>query len=361
MLRFIKDKNALVYCLSKKISEIVIPENENFDSYETIATGTSPVLSPDGNTVYFVGSGKDNQGIYSIPRTGGARKRLTDLLPIGSYTNLSYFTLSPDGSTIAFFTKKDAESFELCLLSADGKKIHKSVNVKSSEFIGWSRTIVPDWSPDSKMVAYAYGRDLYTIPAWSSKAEKLAELESGVQWDIGLKMKWSPDGRYIASFVINLDDDDEGYYNDIVIVSTQNGEVKRLTSKEEHQDKETLSWHPESKKLAYFYYDPKNDDDGIREAYVDGRPTTEMIDQPDVWDYWGTWHPNGIDYYFWGTSQDQNATGWQLYKFNAVSKEVIFLPFISDHVLPGFSKDGKHMVLTRIGTETQLWMMEGVE
>ena len=345
---FIEQKNALAYGLSKKHYRIVIPENENFDSCKTIATGTDPILSPDGKTVYFVGTGKDNKGIYSIPRLGGSKKKLTDLVPGRGIHNWHFYSLSPDGSTIAFFTKSGEDEQELCFLSTNTGELFKSININHK------LATFPTWLPDSKKVAYAYDRNLYTIPAWGSNSKILSTIETG-EWENNVRIRWSPDGRYIAGFV-NLGE--EGRDNDIFIVSTLNGQVKRLTSKEEWNYKESLEWYPDSKKMAYMYYDPDNDDDGIREAYVDGSPTTEMIDQPDVWDYFGKWDPTGTYYYFFGDKTD--TEGWHLYKFNSSTKEIKYLT-INLGDLPSFSKDGKLMVLTREEIENQLWMMEGVE
>ena len=183
------------------------------------------------------------------------------------------------------------------------EKIFKSINI---DFKG---NILPAWSPDSKKVTYAYNGGLYTIPAWGIKSEKLAEIGEWEPWSI----RWSPDGKYIAGFVY-MDNENE---NHIIIVSSQDGEVKRLNTKEEDQYKEGLEWHPESQKLTYMYYDPKNDGDGLREAYVDGKPTTPFINQPKIWDYMGKWDPDGKNYYFRGSYRGY----WKLYKYNSASKE----------------------------------------
>ena len=359
---FIEQKNALAYCLSKKQHQIVIPENENFNSFKTIATGTNPVMSPDGETVYFAGTGKDNQGIYSVPRTGGTKNKLTNLIPTDSYFSYNYFTLSPDGSTITFLTKKDDNNIELCFLSTDGGKLHIAITIETNQIVGRdpSLDIVPTWSPDSKKVAIGYNNTVYTIPVWGNIKEKLSDIKGWEQYST----KWSPNGKYIAGFV---DDNDIGNLN-VVIVSTQTGEIKKLTTNEEKEYKENLEWHPDGDKLTYFlYYNGEDglntepdDADQIRIAYADGSPTAEIIDQPDVWDYTGVWDPTGSNYYFEGWRAETQQ--WQLNKFNIVSKEFILLPFIiSDHELPSFSKDGKHIVIRKVKTENQLWMMEGVE
>jgi len=343
----IKDNSTLVYGLQKEIRQIVVPEDENFDKFKTIATGTSPVLSPDGGTVYFVRFGKNNKGIYSIPRTGGAGKKLTDLKP-DVETQESRRYLSPDGSVIAFFTEISENKRQLCFLSVNDGKLLKSLTLQSQ------KVIIPDWSPDSKKVAFVANNILYTIPAWGNRAEILTDKKIG-DWESFI-LRWSPDGKYIAGLVFM---DGEGVDNSVVIVSTKTGEVKRLTTKEHWNYKQSIEWYPDSKKLTYMYYDPNKDEDGIWEAYVDGSPSTEMINQPEIWDYVGAWDFKGENYYFLGDTD--NTKGWQVYKYNSNTKKIICLSDIPFETIPCISKDGKHLVFTKSKMERQLWMMEGFE
>jgi Tol biopolymer transport system component len=190
---------------------------------------------------------------------------------------------------------------------------------------------------------------LYTIQAWGTKAKKLAEIGFWEPWSL----RWSPDGKYIAGFAY-INNEDE---NHVMIVSTQNGAIKRLSAKDENKYKEGLEWHPGSKKLTYMYYDPKNDNDGLREAYVDGRPTTPFINQPKIWDWLGRWDPDGMNYYFKGAYRGT----WNLYRYNSVSKKTTLFSEITNTLLPSWNKDGKFMVLSKKTREYQLWMMKGIE
>ncbi len=339
--KFIKGKSILTYAIEKDISQIIIPDNKNFNHYKIIASGSSGILSPDGSKVYYEGVGKNNQGIYAISRLGGVKKKLTNVKPNSFYETFNY--LSPDGTTIAFFTKKNEDKMELYFLSTENGKLFKSINI---DFKG---NVLPAWSPDSKKITYAYNGGLYTLPIRGNKSEKLAEIGIWEPWSI----RWSPDGKYIAGFSY-LDNEDE---NHIMIVSTQNGVIKRLNAKEENKYKEGLEWHPESKKLTYMYYDPKNNNDGLREAYVDGRPTTPFINQPIIWDYLGRWDPTGLNYYFKGSYRGN----WNLYKYNSASKKTTLFSDITNTLLPSWSKDGNLMVLSKKKKEYQLWMMKGTE
>ena len=345
--KYFNEKSALFFVLEKEIKQIITFETDNPKNFKTIASGTRSILSPDGATVYFVGVEKGIQGIYSIPRTGGIKERLSSLIPVG---HKPIYTLSPDGSTIAFFTQNNDGKQVLYFLSIKNSELFKSITIENN-----SGTVAA-WSPDSKKIAYTINNEIFIVDSKGEKAELLNRIEKG-KWDEPYTTRWSPDGNYIMGSVYFPGDVD----NSIGTVSVKTGEFKRLTSKEETGYKQEMEWYPDSKKITYMYYDPNKDDDGIWEAYIDGRPATEMINQPDVWDYWGLWDPSLENYYFWGSTVG-GLNSWHLYKFNLETKKISLI--IKDN--PGdsnfsFTKDGKYMVLDKREPETQLWLMEGVE
>jgi Tol biopolymer transport system component len=81
-------------------------------------------------------------------------------------------------------------------------------------------------------------------------------------------------------------------------VSLTDKSVRKLNGDNENREKEGLEWHPGSQFLTYMFYGPERSGAQIRRAYVDGRPTDVMIDQPDHWDYLGLWAPDGRRYFF---------------------------------------------------------------
>ena len=76
----------------------------------------------------------------------------------------------------------------------------------------------PALSPDGKTIYFSYDGDIFTVPAEGGLAVRLVSL-GGVEGN----PKVSPDGRYIA-FSSTVQGS-----NDVYIVPTAGGEVKRLT------------------------------------------------------------------------------------------------------------------------------------
>jgi Tol biopolymer transport system component len=341
--KYINGKSTLTYVLSKEIWGILIPEKKGSDNFKKIASGKLPTLSPDGIIAYYFGVGENNQGIYAVNRLGGVKKKLIDLEPISDNFPSNCKYLSPDGKTIAFFTKKNEEKIELCFLSTENGKLYKSINI---DYIG---IVLPVWSPDSKEVAYAYNGGLYTVPAWRSKPEKLTKIGEWEPWSI----TWSPDGKYIAG----LESRGPGK-NDIMIVSVHDGVIKRLNTKEEESYKYGLEWHPGSEKLAYkLTYSSKNSIAGLREAYADGRSTTLLINQPIIKEIFGKWDPTGENYYFNGLSYGKR----KLYKYNSTSKKITVFSNIEGVYLPFWSKYDNFMIINNRTVEEQLWMMKALD
>jgi hypothetical protein len=121
-------------------------------------------------------------------------------------------------------------------------------------------------------------------------------------WD-SATIRWSPDGRHIAGFAWV-----EGEPSDAVsvfVVPSSGGEPRRLTPPEENTGKEGLAWHPDSERLSYHTYLP----DGSRMAYLDGRPTTVLVQMEDRWDYVGEWTPDGKKFLFWSQGRCQYVSG----------------------------------------------------
>jgi Tol biopolymer transport system component len=104
------------------------------------------------------------------------------------------------------------------------------------------------------------------------------------------------------------------------------------------------------------YHTPDFEGDGIRTAYLDGRPTALFIDEPATWDYIGTWAPDGSAYYF--MASDRARPGWQRYRRDSDSGDIVEI-FAGDVVsLPKWSRDGQTMAWSAEQVRSQLWMME---
>lgn len=169
-------------------------------------------------------------------------------------------------------------------------------------------------------------------------------------------VRWSPDGAHIAAF---------GYAaanqsNAIFVVPAAGGELRRLTPPEERWYKEGLEWHPDSRRLSYMYYGPDDKGDGSRVAYLDGRPTSRLVDQPNpLWDYVGRWHPTGGDYYFVSSGLSRS---WDLFRHDATAGTTHMVwPHGSAEPgvgVPAFSADGRVMAWRVSRSTRQIWSID---
>lgn len=306
-----------------------------------VARGQYPMLSPDGREIYYVGEGSAADGMYAVATTGGAPRRITNLVPLPNY--IAPFQVSPDGRELAFFTG-DADSSTLYrVATADGRAVRLARIPRSEE-------CATHWSPDGSQLAYTSGGQLFVIAAAGGAPRSIARLHQWESWTV----RWSPDGRWIAA----LGYEERGQSNAVFVIPATGGERRRLTPLDENQYKEGLEWHPDGTRLTYMYYQGGGGDD-TRVAYLDGRPTTLLVNQPaPLWDYIGTWTPDGRSYYFLSTPAGESA--WGLYAFDEQSRTVsIASPATGGSSgLPRFSRDGALMTWTIKRDLHQLWMLE---
>jgi Tol biopolymer transport system component len=241
----------------------------------TLARGTKPQLSRDGSLVYYVGQGNGREGIFEIPSAGGEARRVTSLVPEDGYR------LSPDGTEISLHTHNGYET-SLFVVPVQGGEPRLVASFNS----GSAHT--PVWSPDGSRLAFAHDGDLFVVAARGGVPERIAQLDAWETYSI----RWSPDGNHLAGFAKVKEESQRAMA--VFAVPASGGELRRLTPPEEGTGKEGLSWHPDGERLSYHTYAPE----GSRIAYLDGRPTTFLVDLPGRWDYVGFWTLDGKTYLF---------------------------------------------------------------
>ena len=309
----------------------------------------SPELSPDGQTVYYVNNIPGEEGIYAIPSQGGASRRLTKSLPfdVRGSDNYSRFDLSPDGRTIAYSAKLGNEQglFTIPVSGGEPRLLTQLANAMKYGTVSMKFGTVPQWSPDSSELAYTDGDDLNVIAAAGGQPRKIAHISC--LWE-PYSARWSPDGKLIAAFGVS----DPNKSNAVFVVPASGGELRQLPSADDF--KEGLEWHPDGQRLTYIVVKFDNE---TRQTYLDGREPTLLVNVPDVWDYVGTWAPDGRCFFFKGEVLDET---WSMYVYDESSgKTKVVSDSVEDVGVPRFSGDGKTMAwwATR-KTSTQTWIME---
>jgi Tol biopolymer transport system component len=322
------DRDKIAFLLGKKKTSIHVAPDGKPKEFITLARGTKPILSPDGETVYYVGEGPDNQGIFSISANGGRPKRLTSFIPLVSQKDLS-----PDGTALTYFSDVDDER-GLFMHPLNGEDPILLTKTGCDECC-----ISPKWSPDGKSIAYIYVDGIFVISSSGGEPKRLATLRGWEAWTI----RWSPDGQYIAALGYQ-----EGETNNAVFAVPAAGGEPRLIS-DFNDYKEGLEWHPDGQRLTYHLSKSVGE---TFITYLDGRPPEPFLNKSDAWDYVGLWSSDG-DRYFLSSAKDNE---WRLDVYHVSTGE--FTPFGQNASLPHWSGDGKLMTWTTDKSIRQLWVME---
>ena len=305
--------------------------------------GHLPQVSPDGQTIYYVAD-----GIFAVPREGGTPRRLTKTRPLPSHGYLTNFHLSKDGHTLAFTGKLD-EGRGLFTLPVGGGEPQFLVNIG----IG-AETAISQWSPDGSQLAYATGNDLYVISAAGGQPHNIAHLQDSGRrktgWDVWT-VRWSPDGKFIAAIGYTAK---PGTRNGVFVVPASGGELRQLTP-DGPDYLEGVEWHPDGQRLSY-NVDRRASE--TRQAYLDGRPPTLLVDHPDGWDYIGAWAPDGRRFFY--ISEAAGKEGYGIYVYDEASGDItLFADHAAYQSPPRWSRDGKTAAWWATKkTERQAWVME---
>jgi eukaryotic-like serine/threonine-protein kinase len=150
-----------------------------------------PSWSPDGRTLAYESDQAGNLDIWVTQVEYPQAVNRTSDSPDDDY----HPNWSPDGQWIAFFSKREGSGY--FFMPAVGGKARKVVSWR----VGDSYPTTPQWSPDSKQLAYA--RDQRVAP-WieiltiADGQERKVPLPSRQRNNAVIDLSWSPDGRWFA-------------------------------------------------------------------------------------------------------------------------------------------------------------------
>lgn len=221
-----------------------------------IAEGSSPVWSPDGTRVAYVGQDSSGQSSIVIINSDGTNPRII------SNTGLVFdLAWAPDGTKIAFAKQVDTQAFrqDIFVVDVDGtnlRNLTQSVLTNSTV-----RNLGPSWSPDSRGIIFYSDRDnpinensgarrsiwhIYTMDLDGSNVRRMTmPSSSGLQRESS--PAWSPDGSKIA-FVGSTDAND-GRRNEIYVIDTAGTTPTRLTNNDLNDS--NPKWSPDGSKIVF--------------------------------------------------------------------------------------------------------------
>lgn len=154
--------------------------------------GAFPCWSPDGKWIAYlaletVSPEKRIPAIFMIPREGGEAQKITSQSDNVTGGAIDW---SPDGKSIAYFSKKEgASEGSLNLVPVDGGEAREICPVQ--DVSGHSDV---SWSPDGQKIAFVSKSKIWVVPADGGEP---VEVKTDVDAWIS-KLDWSPDGRKIA-------------------------------------------------------------------------------------------------------------------------------------------------------------------
>jgi Tol biopolymer transport system component len=286
-------------------------------------------VSPDGRYLSYADPATGNLALRDL--LTGKMRHLTNNTESGG--NAFFSTISPDGKDVAYEWYQD-DSGDLRLVGLDG----------SAPRILEGGAIPTDWSPDGKYVLGVLLRIGTQFPsqiALTSVADGSVRVLKKFEWSHPGKVKFSPDGRYIA---YDYPPQQESDNRDIFLLAADGS--REIPLVEHPAEDELLGWTPDGKHILF-----ASDRSGSMSAWIvpvaDGKAQgpPELVKQ-DI----GQAQPIGFartgSYYYGleiGTSDIYTA------EFDPAAGRVVTQPqkatqrFVGSNFSPAWSLDGQFL------------------
>jgi tricorn protease len=194
----------------------------------------NPSVSPTGRRVAFETRGD----VVTLPAEHGATVNVTRSSGVAE----RYPRWSPDGKTLAYWSDRSGE-YELTFRSADGGGVETKKTALGPGF-----RYAPQWSPDSKKVAFI--DQAMRIRIYDDGSGKVIDVDKSPDWiahgDLEtFRFRWSPDSRWIAFARFAKDTSN----NAVFLFDTKEGKLHQATSGYLNDTQPTFD--PEGKYLFY--------------------------------------------------------------------------------------------------------------
>jgi Tol biopolymer transport system component len=249
--------------------------------------------SPEGAKLFYEGSAEgDDTGLHLFVSNvdgSGFTDDLSEHLPLPHADDQGMWTLSPDGSMIAF--------------SNDGPTAYAGDNgaaglyVMPSEGSDATRVAMggyPSWSADSSRLVYVAGEDdddLFTVRADGSDVIQLTHTPEVPE----AYPQWSPDGSHILYQVA------EGHTFDtqLFVVDADGSNPRSITDLTGSRIYGVV-WSPDGTQVAFTVVDDHGTDSHLAVANADGSGSHLLVQMPG-WEAGEVWSPDGTAIAFTAT------------------------------------------------------------
>jgi Tol biopolymer transport system component len=242
----------------------------------SLASGTEPSWSPDGQSIAFTGGSTGRTQIYVMKADGSQQRRIT------SNPNRSWGpSWSPDGLKIAFacgYTPAPSATIsDIYVVNPDGSNQIRLTYEEGAE-------LAPDWSPISKKIVFNTSREAGggTREIYIMNADGSGQTAVTHKNDWYIDPVWSPDGTKIAC---------QSTYFDIIIMNIDGSDVINLTNRTQGDFYEYPAWSPDGTKIAFSLY--RGGISGIYVMNSDGTNQIQLTSNDKEFDSHPAWSPDG--------------------------------------------------------------------
>ncbi len=303
-------------------------------------------ISPDGRFLAYTDWTTGDLAILDI--TTGEKRRLTDK---GSWIKSREFALlltwSPDSKKIAYNWWDEPNYVDMRVVALDGSKPRTIHKVKNPDSIN---AVVNGWSPDGKYILTQFWEretikiGFVSVADGSERIIKTLNLKR-LGYNAGMKMGYSPDGRYIAYSY----PEEDSPSSDIFLLSVDGKEELPLI---EHPANDVyLGWVPDGKSILF-----ASDRRGSRDAYTmlieNGKPkgNPELV-KTDMGEISPVGFSKAGSFYYVSSESPENV---YLATIDPETGKILELPKTpikhlgkSTHA-PAFSPDGKNLAFVSV-------------
>lgn len=273
----------------------------------------NPVLSPKGNQLLYTANQPGNNPSLSLMLYDLKSKKHETLLNLGSDAQWS-----PDGSKIAFRANINNKSGIYFITLTDRNPKFLAEVFVSNHFLGHSANKNYAWSPDSKHIAYV-SADPSSAPIIDPSAPKVIE-----------RLLYKSRTSFSDNLITRL-----------YLVEVASGKIKTLTN--DSFDSHSLTWSPDSKRIAYISNhtaDPDaNYNNDIFTVDVSTTQTQQLTKTPGT-EHNPNWSPDGKYILYPATirlrnTKDSSAEDMKLYLYELATGKTIGLTSNLDERLTG--------------------------
>ena len=311
-----------------------------------LVRGQNPVLSPDGTSVFFTvptssGEPTASHVLHAIEVSTGANRTLARDLALEGGAGVPGYDVSPDGRTLVY-PGRDGPARTLYAVAAAGGMPMALARVPSKN------PLFPRFSPDGSAVAFADTQAVYLVAPGGGPPRRVAEVPGGIEpWSVA----WSPDGSRIAVF--GYPTPAAGGNNAVFVLPADgSGTVRQVSDARDY--KEGLAWGPGGDRLTYHL---SRRDSRTVQVPSTGGPETPFHDERGVWDYRGTWSPDGQSFYFEAAPDAEPA--WRVYQLDLrTGTSRVFAR--NNASLPRWSRGGAVVWSEAPAVANQLWLLENL-